>query len=285
MMEARWIQRLELSIPVVGLGSGRAFDARPAGQSGCDALVQAALRGGVRLFDTSPMCGQAEAVLARALGAVRADALVATRVWARDRAVGEQQVAAALRRFGHIDLLYVHNLLGLRDHLPHLQRLRARGALRGIGVSHYLPSAMADLLALVRERIVDVVQVPYHPLERSAEAELLAEARRLGVGVVTTMPFAGRDLLALAPPGEQLVPLRDFGVHSWPQVLLKWLLSDTRLSAVVVGTSCTRHIAENALAGQPPWFGPDERTYVRRLINARAGRTPSRWAARRAVQR
>lgn len=64
--------------PVVGLGTWNTFrgDLETA-----RAVVEAAHESGVRLFDTSPMYGEAESTLATALGPRRDDAIVATKIW------------------------------------------------------------------------------------------------------------------------------------------------------------------------------------------------------------
>jgi aryl-alcohol dehydrogenase-like predicted oxidoreductase len=59
--------------------------------------------------------------------------------------------------------------------------------------------------------------------------------------------------------------LRPFGVTTWGQALLKWILSDTRCHVTIPATSRPDRMAENASAGDPPWFGPDERALVARL--------------------
>ena len=47
--------------------------------------------------------------------------------------------------------------------------------------------------------------------------------------------------------------------------VLKWALSDERVDAVIPATKRPARVAENAKAGQPPWFGPNERALVARL--------------------
>jgi diketogulonate reductase-like aldo/keto reductase len=59
--------------------------------------------------------------------------------------------------------------------------------------------------------------------------------------------------------------LWEFGVETWAQALLKWVLSDERVDVAIPATSRPERTAENAAAGQAPWFGPDERRLVERL--------------------
>jgi aryl-alcohol dehydrogenase-like predicted oxidoreductase len=228
-------------------------------------VVDTALAGGANLFDSSPMYGNAEAVLAGALSENRTEAIVATKVWARSRAVGEEQIERALAWFERVDVYQIHNLVAASDHLPYLRHLVQGGRVGAIGATHYLPSAFPDLIALMRGRDIDVVQVPYHPLERSVEAELLPEAEQRGVGVIVMTPLGSGNLLRQAPSADALAPLAPFGVHTWPQALIKWILSDPRVHAVIPATSSPDHMRENVAAGRSPWFTGVERTYVRQL--------------------
>ena len=142
---------------------------------------------------------------------------------------------------------------------------RDAGRVRSIGVTHYLPSKMTDIVTLARERVVDAVQVPYHPGERTVENQLLPEAESSGVGVVVMSPFAGGRLLERQPQPSDLAPLADFGVFTWAQALLKWIVSDPRVSSVIPATSSPDRMRENAAAGAPPMFTGHERTSVRQL--------------------
>ena len=74
-------------------------------------------------------------------------------------------------------------------------------------------------------------------------------------------PLGERKLLP-GPSNERLVPL---GMKSWAQALIKWCLSDARVTAVIPATSNPVHARDNALAGRPPWFGPEERKLVEEL--------------------
>jgi aryl-alcohol dehydrogenase-like predicted oxidoreductase len=134
-----------------------------AAEARCGAVVDTALRLGACLFDSSPMNGAAERVLAGALADRRDDAVVATKVWARTRAQGEQQIEQALDWFERIDLYQVHNLLAAGEHPPYLGHLQQGAGARGR--CHPIP-ALGPELDRWSAIAIDAVQVPYHPCHR-----------------------------------------------------------------------------------------------------------------------
>jgi aryl-alcohol dehydrogenase-like predicted oxidoreductase len=124
------------------------------------------------------------------------------------------------------------------------------------------------LMSVMRSGRVEFVQVPYNAAETTVAEELLPLAEELGLGVIAMVPLGSGRLLSRASPQRDLEPLREFGVETWAQALLKWALSDARIDVVIPATRNPLHAAQNALAGEPPWFGPDERRLVERLAGA-----------------
>jgi diketogulonate reductase-like aldo/keto reductase len=256
-----------LVVPVVGVGTWLTFDVRgPAAEQDARERVDEALQAGANLFDSSPMYGQAERVLGRALDGRRREALVATKVWTSNDAEAERQAERSLDFFGgFLDLYQIHNLVAWERRLPMVERHRDEGRVGAIGATHYSPSAFDQLEEVMRGGRITAVQIPYNPRERDVERRVLPLAAELGLGVVVMRPFGEGALVRRPPPVEDLEPLRTFGVRTWPQAILKWILSDLRCHVAIPATSRPGRTAENAAAGDPPWFGSEERALVERL--------------------
>jgi len=267
-MEHRALGQTGLRVPAVGMGTWQTFDVRgQAAEANARATVEAALEAGANFFDSSPMYGEAERVLGLALRERRGDALVATKVWASTLSEGRAQVDRALRFFGgYVDLYQVHNLLAWREQLTLLEGMRDAGSVRAIGATHFSASAFGELRQVMLTRRIAAIQVPYNPLQREVERDILPLAADLGLGVVVMRPFAEGALLRRPPSPHDLKPLEPFGVTTWTQVLLKWILSDRRCHVAIPATSRPERMRENAAAGNPPWFGPEERDCVARLV-------------------
>ena len=78
-------------------------------------------------------------------------------------------------------------------------------------------------------------------------------------------PLGEGELARKRVSAEALGPLREYGVETWPQALLKWILSDPRCHVAIPATSSPEHMRQNAAAGEPPWLDEDARAHVARL--------------------
>lgn len=266
-MEQRLLGKTGLHVPVIGMGTWRTFDVRGRGpEQRAHAVVDEALAAGAAFIDSSPMYGEAERVLGSALQGRRDGAVVATKIWAQTASEGRSQAERALRFFNNrVDLYQVHNLVLWRDQLLTLERLRDEGRVAAIGATHWNAAAFGDLRQVMQTGRISAVQIPYNPVQREVESEILPLAADLGLGVVIMRPFAEGALMRRPPSPAELAPLRAFGVETWAQALLKWILSDPRCHVAIPATSKPGRMTENAAAGEPPWFGAEERALVSRL--------------------
>lgn len=264
-MERRALGRTGVDLPVVGLGTWNTFDLDDGRRHVADRVVEAAFSAGTRLVDTSPMYGRAEPVLGRALAGRRSEAFVATKIWTPSVETGRRQFDAQLGFYnGVLDLEQVHNLVSWREHLDWLAAERQAGRIRFLGATHYSASAFDELADVMRTGRIDAIQIPLNPHEREVEREILPLAEELGLGVIVMRPLGEGSLL----PGPDPSRFDPLGVETWAQALIKWALSDPRATAVIPATTSAEHARENAAAGSPPWFDPDERRLVEQLAGA-----------------
>jgi aryl-alcohol dehydrogenase-like predicted oxidoreductase len=267
-MENRSLGGGRVSVPVVGLGTWQRLEAAAAAGRHRE-LIDTAIAVGIRLVDTSPMYGAAERLLAEALEGTRDQVVVADKVWTPSPEEGVAQLARAVDWYGgRVDLMQIHNLVAWPEHLPMLEAARDQGLVGLIGATHYSAAAFPELAELMATGRIDTVQVPYNPLQREVEHTILPLADELGLGVLLMRPLGEGRLVRRQPSPAELAPLRPFGVTTWVQALLKWGLSDPRVHVSLAATAHPDRLRENAAAGSPPWFGPEERAFVLDLATA-----------------
>ena len=266
---ARRIPATGEAVPAVGLGSWITFNVGddPRLRAEVRAVMAAFFEAGGGIVDSSPMYGSSQAVIGDALAKLdRPRGLFsADKVWTRADA-GPAQIAETARRWGvgRFDLLQVHNLWDWEENLDTLAAMKAEGRLRYTGVTTSHGRRHAELEEVMRRRRPDFVQLTYNIVDREAERRLLPLARERGIAVICNRPFRrGRlpDRLAGRPmPGWA----REIGVSTWPQFLLKFILSHPAVTAAIPATRRVDHLRENKSAA----FGPMPDAAMRRRMAA-----------------
>ena len=190
---------------------------------------------------------------------------MATKIWAPSVEEGRAQYARQVEWFGRVEIEQIHNLTAWREQLEWLELERDAGRIDKLGVTHYAAGSL--------RRAGD--GAAHAPLRRRATALQPARARG-GRGAAAARRRARRrgDRHAAvrrgrAPPAVAgragaralaRVRRRDLGAGA-PQVgALR-----RRIDVAIPATSRPERTAENARAGEPPWFGPDERALVAEL--------------------
>jgi aryl-alcohol dehydrogenase-like predicted oxidoreductase len=237
-----------VDLPVIGFGTWQVLDVQGSrAEAERAAVVARVLDAGSTVLDSSPMYGEAERVLGAALAGRRDGAFVATKVWTPNDREASRQVERALDWFGgHVDLYQVHNLVAWPRRLDELEKLRDAGRVRFLGATHYSSTAFDELEQVMRSGRIEAVQVPYNPRQRDVESRVLPLAADLGIGVVVMRPLGGGGLARRSVPDREL---RALGVRTWGQALLRWVISDPRVTVAIPATSRPERAAENAEAG------------------------------------
>ncbi len=202
-------------------------------------VVGAAIDAGVTLFDTADVYGnrgRSEVLLGKALGARRADVVVATKFgmdmggengpdWGvrGSRRYVRRAVEASLRRLGTdwIDLYQMHRpdpQTPIAETLDVLDDLVAEGKVRYIGSSNFAGWQVidADWTARSTGRTAFVsAQNQYSWLKRGIEDELVPALERTGQGLLPFFPLASGLLTGKyrrdqpAPEGSKLAKMPD----------------------------------------------------------------------------
>jgi aryl-alcohol dehydrogenase-like predicted oxidoreductase len=217
------------------------------------ATINRALDLGVNYIDTAPAygAGNSETLIGEVMRTRRDESVLATKVgWSglNEKAVRDS-VHASLQRLqtDHLDLVQFHGGMYTQEEFDHiitggpldaLLELQAGGEVRFIGLTAEEPWTARPFLARPE---FDVVQLAYNLIYQAAARHVLDEARAIDAGVVTmrtmTSGIFQRTAKLLAPEWQQA---RDIY-----EVSLKFVLSDSRVHAAIVGMRWPAEVERN----------------------------------------
>lgn len=245
-------------IPAIGMGTWVTFNVGNDAKlrDNCAEVTRTFLEMGGGMIDSSPMYGSAEDVIGYSLKKIgRTDGLfAATKVWTPVGFHGERQVETSFELWSipKFDLLQVHNLLNVEDHLAMLRERKQAGRIRYIGVTTSHGMRHEDMAEVMRNQDIDFVQLTYNAADRSAESRLLPMAADLGIAVIANRPYRRGNLI----DAMQRHPLPDWaadaGARNWPEFLLKFIVSHPAVTCAIPATSQVEHMRENMNAMQGP---------------------------------
>jgi diketogulonate reductase-like aldo/keto reductase len=218
-----------VTVPTVGIG---VFEVEP-GET--EETVADALAAGYRHVDTAVAYGNEEEV-GRALkrsGVDRSDVWVTTKVWMDDFAPPRLRKSAegSLRRLGieRIDLLLLHwpprDPDELGPALEELQKLRAEGLIRELGVSNFPGYMLREALQRAPEILAD--QVEYHA--KLSQREILDVAAEVDLLVEAYAPLGGSAGDMVSEPALKEIASEVGGGATPAQVALAWLAAQERV--------------------------------------------------------
>ena len=266
-MEFRRLGNIDVS--VIGLGTASTFDVTDKTDIAVRRqIVDNCLTNEINLIDTAPLYGRAEEVVGVITDDRRDKFYFATKVLREGKEAGEERIAESFKllKTDYIDLLQVHNLLDWRTQLATLERLKEEGKIGMVGMTaskHLIGEAYPIFAGLMKDRRIDTIQIPYNVIEQDCEKELLPLAQELGTGVLVMEPLQKGNYVKELKRQPDLGPLADFGIQTWGQALLAWVISDSRVTSAIPATTRPERIAENALPGSLGTMSQELRDYVR----------------------
>jgi aryl-alcohol dehydrogenase-like predicted oxidoreductase len=243
------------TLPAVGLGTSGPFEvgADTSARAPLREVLQAFFAAGGSLIDTSPMYSTAEAVLGDLLTAEQqAKVFIATKVWtpgsgnaAEQKGVEQMQRSMALLKHKRIELMQVHNLVDLDEHLKTLGRWKAEGRIKYVGVTHYTTSSYPDLISIIEREKLDFVQFNYSVTTREAEKRLLPLCADRGVAVLVNRAFEDGNLFNQVRAKAVPPWAAEFDASSWAQIFLKFVLAHPAVTCVIPATGKVRNLLDN----------------------------------------
>jgi aryl-alcohol dehydrogenase-like predicted oxidoreductase len=253
-------------IPAIGIGTNNYnvtdADDLAARKAVLDKLP--ALGGAV--VDTAPLYGRAEAVIGDLVAELhnRDRLFLATKVMTPDAKAGEASMQESLRRLKtqHIDLMQIHNLIGVEAMIPVLQEWKKAGRIGYYGITTSNPGEHGRMMDYMRRLPLDFIQVDYSLANRGADREVLPLAAQKGIAVIANSPFGGRRAAAGVFGQVAGKPLPDWAadiqVTTWSQLFLKFVISHPAVTCTVPGTTAVGHLDDNMAAVHGTV--PDEKT-------------------------
>src|SRR5216117_350539 len=241
-MLTRMIPSSGETLPVIGLGTWRAFDVDLTSdiRRQLEEVLSLFVKLGERGVDSSPMYGRAEEVIGELTAALGirdklataspsgGGLFLATKVWThgKENGIKSMERSMALLRTKRVDLMQVHNLLDAQTHLATLREWKQQGRIRYLGITQHEAGAFPGVEKVMRSEKLDFVQINYSLMEREAEERVLPLAQERGIAVIINRPFGGGDLFERARAKQLPDWAAQFDCRSWAQFFLKWIVAN-----------------------------------------------------------
>jgi aryl-alcohol dehydrogenase-like predicted oxidoreductase len=161
--------------------------------------------------------------------------------------------------------MQVHNLLDVETQLATLADWKAEGLVRYVGITHYTAVAHAEVARVLKRHDLDFLQINYSAAEREAEGLLLPMAQERGIAVIANRPLATGSLVRSVAKKPLPGLARDLGCESWPELLLKFVVSHSAVTCAIPATANVEHLRANMRAGDGPMPNEKQRAEIARL--------------------
>ena len=261
MMKKRLLGRTGLEVSPIAIG-GAAFAyshktqgwdpmSEPGRRVVRDTLM-ACLDRGINYIDTAPAYGKgySETLIGEVMKTRRKDCVLASKVWYElDHQGVVDSVHESLRRLqtDRIDILQIHGRMYTSHEVQHileggpldaLRELKSQGKIGHIGITTEEPWTVIPFLA---QPDIEVFQIAYNFIYQAAARHFLIEAAKVDAGVVTmrtmTSGVLQREVGYLAP---------DISAEALYELALKFVLSDSRVHAGIIGMRWPEEVEQNA---------------------------------------
>ncbi len=278
-MKKRKLGRTGLEVTPIAIGgapftyahASMGWDPRlPEGRRAAIATIHAAIDQGINYVDTAPAYGDgySETLFGEVMATRRKECVLASKVWyENDRQGVIDSVHQSLKRLqtDYIDIMQIHGRMYQPAEVDHIMggpleallRLKAEGKIGHIGITTEEPWTVIPFL---KHEAVEVYQIAYNLIYQAAARHFLIEAAKVDAGVVSmramTSGIFQREMSFLAPEWQAARDLYE--------VSLKFVLSDSRVHAAIVGMRWPEEVERN-VALVEGWTPPTDFAAMPRL--------------------
>jgi myo-inositol catabolism protein IolS len=244
--------------------------------------IQTAFENGITTFDTAESYGKghSEQVTGMALQGKRQECVIATKVSKEHLKPADLrrsiEKSLELLQTDYIDIYYIHKpnpLIPLEETISEMDKLKAEGIIRAIGVSNFSFTQLQEALTYAQ---IDVIQPEYSLLKRDIEMEILPYCLKNSIAVMSFSSIAKGILSGAFHLGQAkmkegdfrrtrrlflpehleketelillLKEIADAKKATLSQIAINWSLCQKGLTSAIVGTQSEKHLMENIQA-------------------------------------
>jgi aryl-alcohol dehydrogenase-like predicted oxidoreductase len=241
-------------LPVIGIGTNQ-FGRIP--YPDVRGILQRMHQLGGTVIDTAALYGESEVQIGKGLTELNLTGkmFIATKLNApggpSDGIGGLPSFERSVQRLQKVDLLFIHFVDSVEAMMPAVTDLKKQGKVRYIGITSIRSAQYPKLLEHMRKYPMDFLQVDYSLGDRSAEAEVLPLAQERKIAVMAAVPLGGGRNLLIKQAGDRQLPpwAAEFGIASWSQYVLKYVVSHPAITCAIPGSSKLEHLEDNQAAG------------------------------------
>ena len=288
-MQLRTLGKSDLKISPILMGTWQAGKEMWAGIDDAQSTraIRAAVEAGVTTFDTAAAYGKghSERILGAALAEVRAEVILATKVFANrlkfNQVIDSCHQSLKNLKTNYIDLYQIHWPAGsfgtrsvpIEETLAAMNELQEKGKIRAIGVSNF---SCAQLEEAARYARIDSLQSPYSLIWRHIERDAMSYCRENNISMLAYSPMAQGLLTGKFAQGHEfekgdhraknrlfepenfqrvrqaldsLRPIAEKNAASLAQLALAWVISNAGTCAIA-GARNADQVIQNARAAE-----------------------------------
>ena len=212
-------------------------------------VLRRAFEKGMNYVDTYQGYGDSEIKIAEALGDVREEYYLSTKIARHTRKEAQKQLKTSLKRLRtrYIDLLYIKNLdsdesirqsMGRNGSLRVAREAQKAGVVRHIGFTSHTEKAAYKAL---RTGEYEAMMFPFSLLNTAAEKRILKTCERMNVGFVCMKPVAGG---LLTVPSKVFRGMTKGKAKTTAAAAVRFCLSHPGVTTVIPGVKSVKELDE-----------------------------------------